>query len=75
MKDEAVFNRYNASALLGIHASISLTDSLIIFESGSRSSSEDHDDAVKLLKEICNRKGIDKEGIKKFKKILSKKIL
>ncbi|MCK4351897.1 hypothetical protein KAW65_00635 [candidate division WOR-3 bacterium] len=73
MSDEVNFGRYNASALLGIHASIALTDSLTIYESEKRASDEQHMDAVKLLKSVCNTKGISKDGPNRLGKILSKK--
>lgn len=75
MSDEIVFERYNASALLGIHASIALTDSLTIYESRKRAADEQHTDAVKLLKGICNTKGISKDGPNRLGKILSQKNL
>lgn len=73
MKDEEESGRYNASALLGIYASIALTDSLIIYESGKRAADEQHMDAVKLLKSICNTKAISEGGPKRLGKVLSKK--
>ena len=73
MNDEVEFERYNASALLGIHASIALTDSLTIYESGERSTTEQHIDVIKLLKSICNKKGISKDGPNHLRKVLSKK--
>lgn len=73
MNDEVEFERYNASALLGIHASIALTDSLAIYESGTRAVDEQHIDAVKLLKGVCNKKGISQDGPNRLGKILSKK--
>lgn len=75
MSDEIVFERYNASALLGIHASIALTDSLTIYERRRRAGDEQHTDAVKLLKDICNTKGISEDGPNRLGKILSKKNL
>ncbi|MDI6735025.1 MAG: hypothetical protein QME42_02330 [bacterium] len=75
MSDEIVFERYNASALLGIHASIALTDSLTIYENRKRAADEQHTDAVKLLKGICNTKGISEDGPNRLGKILSKKNL
>lgn len=73
MSDEAEFERYNASALLGIHASIALTDSLIIRESGKRAADEQHMDTVKLLKNVCNTKGISENGPNRLGKVLSEK--
>ncbi len=73
MSDEEEFERYNASALLGIHASIALTDSLTIYEKGKRAADEQHRDAVKLLKSVCNTKGISKDGPNRLGRILSKK--
>ena len=73
MKDEKEFERYYASALLGIHASIALTDSLTIYESGKRATDTQHIDAVKLLNIVCKTRGINKDGPNRLGKILSKK--
>ena len=73
MSDEVNFERYNASALLGIHASIAITDSLTICESGERAADEQHRDAVRLLKSVCNTRGISEDGPNRLGKILSKK--
>lgn len=73
MKDEKEFERYNASALLGIHASIALTDSLTIYEKGIRASDQQHIEAVRLLKDVCSEKGIGEVGPNRLGKVLSKK--
>lgn len=73
MNDEVEFERYNASALLGIHASIAITDSITIYEGGKRSADEQHMEAVKFLKSICNAKGISEDGSNRLGKILSEK--
>ena len=73
MKDEEELERYNASVFLGIHASIALTDSLTIYEKGERAADEQHTYAVKLLKSVCNAKGINKNGPNRLGRILSKK--
>ena len=48
--------KYDSAALSGIHAVISSIDALLVFKGGVVSSSMRHEDAVKLLKEIWNRK-------------------
>ncbi|MFH1562791.1 MAG: hypothetical protein ABIF11_05170 [Nitrospirota bacterium] len=73
MNDEIILERYNASALLGIHASIAIADSITIYESGKRSADEQHLEAVKFLKSICNTKGISEDGSNRLGKILSEK--
>jgi hypothetical protein len=50
--------KYDSAALNGIHAVISSIDALLVFKGGVVSSSMRHEDAVKLLKEIWNRKDI-----------------
>ena len=74
MYDEAVLERYNASALLGIHATIALIDSLLLYESGRRSAEEGHSPAVTLLTRVCAAKKLkDISGTKRFSEIISRK--
>jgi hypothetical protein len=74
MKDEADLDRFCASALLGIHASIALTDSLTIYECGERSAADQHAKAVDLLKKACQRRRLaDREGPNKLTQVLGKK--
>jgi hypothetical protein len=73
MSEEAEFERYNASALLGIHAAIALADSVTIYESGKRVAEEQHMDAVKFLKNICITKRVSKDGPHRLGQILSRK--
>jgi hypothetical protein len=74
MSNEEKEGRYNAAALLGIHAVISLTDALIIYEQGERSKDEQHEKVVKLLQEVCNKNRIkDDKGVNCLSRILAKK--
>ena len=45
---------YDASALNGVHAIISIIDALLVFRGGVISASENHEDSVRLLKDILN---------------------
>lgn len=74
MNDEVIFERYNASALLGIHATIALMDSLLLYEKGQRAAEEDHSHSIKHLMKICTAKKLkDTSGTKRFGEIIAKK--
>jgi len=74
MRDEADFDRFCASALLGIHASIALTDSLTVYEFELKSVEEQHTRAVGLLNKACQKRRLpDREGLKKLAEVLDKK--
>lgn len=68
MRDEADFERFNAAALLGIHALVSLTDALTVLVVGRRSASERHADAVTLLREASGLRGVQKSN-KAFRRL------
>lgn len=52
MNDCMIKKQYDSAALNGIHAIISSIDALLVFRAGVVSSSQNHEDAVKLLLEI-----------------------
>jgi hypothetical protein len=73
MKDEVEFRRYNAAALLGVHAAIALADALTIRQAGKRAADENHHDAIKLLKSLCSTGRVDGDGPKRLGDILARK--
>ena len=73
MQDEAVLERFGASALLGVHASIALADAVTVHETGKRAADEQHKDAVKLLASVCSTRHIEEEGCGRLGRILAKK--
>lgn len=74
MNEAVVFERYNASALLGIHASIALMDSLLLYEKGKRAAEEDHRQSVRMLEKMCGDKKLgDMSGTRRFGEIIAKK--
>jgi hypothetical protein len=73
MKEEKGNNRHNASALLGIHASIALADSITIHERGERASDRNHKDSIKLITSVCRKLKIDNKGAKRLSRILHPK--
>jgi len=73
MKAEENKERYNASALLGIHAAIALTDTVSLAETGQRAADEQHTEAARLLESICRKKGVDGDGHNRLRRILSRK--
>jgi hypothetical protein len=73
MKDEVEFKRYNAAALLGVHAAIALADALTVRESGRRAADERHHDAVKLLKDVSGASRAEGDGWRRFGDILARK--
>ncbi len=73
MNDEESAGRCTAAALLGIHASIALTDAVTVFARGDRAADERHADAVKLLRSVCNAQGVPESGTSKLTSILKLK--
>jgi len=73
MNDEAELGRFNAAALLGIHAAIALTDAVVAHKVGRRAADERHDTAVRLLKDVCQTAGVDPGGAKRLGEIVSRK--
>ena len=51
-KEELNSKRWNAAGLLIVHSAIGYADAVAIKESGQKSSSENHQDAVKLLEKV-----------------------
>ena len=70
MQDEAELERFGASALLGVHASIALADALTIHETGKRAADEQHKDAVELLAWVCSTKNVEEGGCGRLGRIL-----
>jgi hypothetical protein len=73
MQDEAELERFGASALLGVHASIALADALTIHETGKRAADEQHKDAVRLLAWVCSTRNVEEGGCERLGRILAKK--
>ena len=73
MNDEAELGRFNAAALLGIHAAIALSDAVVAHKVGSRAADENHAAAVRLLKDVCQTAGVDPGGAKRLGEIVSLK--
>jgi len=73
MKTEEEKARYNAAALLGVHASIALTDALTVREAGKRAADEEHREATKLLKTVCRQKKVADDGSERLGRILAHK--
>jgi hypothetical protein len=73
MLDEAWAERYNAAALLGIHAAIALNDAVAIHQVGKRTADDQHLSAVRLLEIVCQGAGIDSRGAMRLGEIVSGK--
>jgi hypothetical protein len=73
MNEEAELGRFNAAALLGIHAAIALSDAVVAHKVGIRSADENHATAVRLLKDVCQVAGVDSGGAKRLGEIISRK--
>jgi hypothetical protein len=54
----------NASALLYVHAGISLSDAILVYLAGKRSTSQDHREAVRKLERECGLQKKRTDGIK-----------
>jgi hypothetical protein len=59
MEESVARRKWNAAALNAIHAGISACDAVTSALSGTRSRSQRHDDAVKLLKTCVRARGTD----------------
>jgi hypothetical protein len=64
--DEEVDRMANAAALLAVHAAIALGDAILMLKTSSRSTAQDHREAVGTLKKLCGKIGVDSRGIKHF---------
>lgn len=74
MKDEEEFERYHAATLLGIHASIALTDAITVAVLGKRSTDEQHASVAKLLRQAAHLDKVeDAKGINRLERILATK--
>lgn len=59
--------------LLGVHASLSVTDALLVFHVGKRSSSKAHQDAVPLLIQSLSRQEGIHQNANRLSQILNEK--
>ena len=73
MQSEAERARYNASALLGIHAAIALADAVAVHERGERAADDQHTEAARLIETISKKRGLDGDGHNRLRRILSRK--
>ena len=71
MNDEVDIRRYNAAALLGVHAAIALADAVTIREAGKRAADGTHSNA--LLKSVCSEVGVNGDGWTRLGAILARK--
>ena len=74
MKEVSVLEgRKHAACLLGIHASIALTDSITVYVLQERCTGESHLEAASLLKQACEKERADNHGVRQLEKVLSEK--
>lgn len=73
METEREASGFNSACLLGIHASIALSDSLAIHTFAVRFAGENHVEAIKIIERVCDKKRIDQEGLRHLRRILSEK--
>lgn len=73
MKAEENEKRFNASALLGIHAAIALADTVSLAETGLRAADDQHTEAARLIESISKKRGLDGDGHNRLRRILSRK--
>jgi hypothetical protein len=63
-----------AVALLAVHSAISYSDAVILGLGGTRPKSENHRDAITILKRVCKHQAIDyQQGVRQFEKLLGAK--
>jgi len=65
---------WNAAGLDAVHAGISANDALLVCLYGIRSSSKNHDDAVRLTLSLINKEGL-KEAVNHLRRLIAKKNL
>ena len=62
-----------AVALLAVHSAISLSDAVVVAMIGARSNAQDHVAASKPLETLCQKKRLDRSGIKHLSWLLHRK--
>src|SRR4051812_24684931 len=57
----------NAAGLLFVHAAIAMTDAVLIFLTGDRSTAQNHGEVAEKLQKECGRRRRPAEGVKHFR--------
>src|SRR3569623_1823052 len=60
-------------ALLAVHGAISLNDAVLVGCTGKRPREQDHRASSKSLRELCNDRKVDAEGVKHLNWLLDRK--
>jgi hypothetical protein len=63
----------NAAGLLYVHAAIALTDAMLVFLTGARSTAQDHAEAAARLQKECGKRQRPSDGVKHFRWLVRKK--
>jgi hypothetical protein len=72
MLEGIVQRRWNAASVAAVHAVICANDAIMVYLFGIKSTSKNHSDAVKLLRDRAKQKGVD-EAAKHLSKVLYSK--
>src|SRR5215210_2577377 len=62
-----------AVALLAVHSAISLADAVLVANIGQRSNAQDHSMATRPLDRLCQKKELDRTGIKHLVWLMQRK--
>lgn len=71
--DERKAKRWNASGLLIVHSAIAYADAVAIKESGQKSTSENHQDIVKLLERVIKHSESRSSALNQLEKLIAHK--
>jgi hypothetical protein len=63
----------NAAGLLYVHAGIAMTDAMLVFLTGDRSTAQDHIEAAGRLQKECGRRQRAADGIKHLRWLVGNK--
>ena len=72
-KDELNSKRWNAVGLLIVHSAIGYADAVAIKESGQKSSSENHQDSVKLLEKVVKHTESRNSALNQLERLIGHK--
>lgn len=72
-KDEQYSERWNAAGILIVHSAIAFADAVAIKEAGQKSTSENHQDVVKLLERVIAHTETRSNALSQLEKLIAHK--